>query len=423
MGGRWYQLIKREDWWVNWLGFLLLAAVFTGWVSYVPRFGIWTDFSGLLDQPYGAMLLLLLGIGVLCTLGMYFVDSAPAAFAKAFPAVFILAMASFVIESHPFMKEYGLGYALWALLIGLLISNTISVPSWMVPAVRSELYIKIGLVLLGARIVFAHILELGQYGIIVAWGVTPIVLLTMFWFGWKYLKLSPEFAITISAATSVCGVSAAIAASESCRARKEELTLAVGMTLIFTVAMMVVMPLLAQWMGLNEYVAGAWIGGTIDSTGAVAAAGEFIGPEALATATVIKMIQNVMIGVIAFIIALFWVLHFAASGEQRPGAGVIWDRFPKFILGFIAASLVVSFILYPTLGPDLVDERVAQANGFRSWFFCLAFLCIGLETDFRKLWKQIQGGKPLLLYLVGQTFNVLLTFLIAWLVFSAYTPD
>ncbi|MFO8029694.1 MAG: putative sulfate exporter family transporter [Cyclonatronaceae bacterium] len=423
MSGKWYKLIKQEDWWVNWLGFLLLLAVFTGWVTYVPQFGIWADISGLLDQPYGAMLLLMIGIGLLCTLGMYFTNSGPAAFARAFPAVFVLAMVAFLIQSHPFMKEYGLGYALWALLIGLLISNTISVPSWMAPAVRSELYIKIGLVLLGARIVFSHILELGQYGIIVAWGVTPIVLILMFWFGWKYLKLSPEFSITISAATSVCGVSAAIAASESCRARKEELTLAVGMTLIFTVAMMVVMPLLTQWMGLNQFVAGAWIGGTIDSTGAVAAAGEFIGPDALATATVIKMIQNVMIGIIAFFIALFWVLHFAASGDKRPGAGVIWDRFPKFILGFIAASLVVSFILYPALGPDVVDSRISQANGFRSWFFCLAFLCIGLETDFRKLVKQIQGGKPLLLYLVGQTFNVLLTFLIAWLVFSNYTPD
>ncbi len=420
MAGGLNELVNREGWWANWLGFVFLAAVFLGTVNYVPNFGTWQRLSDLGTQPYGAMMLLLASIGVLCAIAMVFLDEDPTSFAAAFPVVFLLAMVSFGIESHTFMERYGLGYALWALLLGLFISNSVRVPDWMDPAVQSELYIKIGLVLLGARIVFWRILRLGQYGVIVAWVVTPIVLLSMFWFGWKYLDLSPEFSITISAATSVCGVSAAIAAAESCRAKKEELTLAVGMTLIFTVAMMVGMPLFVEWIGLNHFVGGAWLGGTIDSTGAVAAAGEFLGPDALDTATVIKMIQNVLIGVIAFLIAVFWVIYFSSSEDQRPGLWVIWNRFPRFILGFVAASLVASFLVVPLIGSEAMDAKVDLANGFRGWFFCLAFLCIGLETDFRSLWEQIEGGKPLILYVVGQAFNVLFTLLMAWLVFRNF---
>lgn len=422
MRAGWGELIRDEGWWANWLGFVFLALVFTGTITAVPNFSTWADPSGLVDQPYTSMLLLMVAAGGLCAVAMAYLEEDPASFAAAFPAVFLLAAVSFAIESYTFMEAYGLGYALWALAIGLLISNTVAVPQWLDPAVSSELYIKVGLVLLGARIVFWRILRLGQYGVIVAWVVTPVVLLTMFWLGWKYLELSPEFAVTISAATSVCGVSAAIAAAESCRAKKEELTLAVGMTLIFTVAMMVGMPLVVQWLGFNQFVGGAWLGGTIDSTGAVAAAGEFLGEDALDTATVIKMIQNVLIGLIAFLIAVFWVLYFSAAESGRPGAGVIWERFPKFILGFVAASLVASFVMVPLVGSDAMDAMVGAANGFRGWFFCLAFLCIGLETNFRELWEQIEGGQPLVLYLVGQSLNVALTLWVAWLVFRNYTP-
>jgi uncharacterized membrane protein YadS len=190
------------------------------------------------------------------------------------------------------------------------------------------------------------------------------------------------------------------------------------MTLIFTVLMMVGMPILSQSLGLDPVMAGAWIGGTVDSTGAVAAAGEFLGPEALQTAAVIKMIQNLLIGIMAFGIALYWVARIEPSSGGRPRLGELWTRFPKFVLGFIAASFVVSVFLVPAMGSDRVDEAIDVTSDFRSWFFCLAFLSIGLESDFRELGQQMARGRPLVLYLVGQTFNVLLTLLVVWLVFS-----
>ena len=216
-----------------------------------------------------------------------------------FHKVFGLSMLAYVLAEQKVVKYYGLEYALWALLIGLLISNTVGVSGRLRPAVRTELYMKTGLVLLGAEVLFGKLLALGLPGICVSWVVTPVVLIVTFWFGQRVLKIeSAALNMVISADMSVCGVSAAIATAAACRAKKEELTAAVGISLAFTVLMMVVMPPLIQLMGLGPVVGGAWVGGTIDSTGAVGAAGAMLGAEAEKVAVTIKMIQNMLIGVV-----------------------------------------------------------------------------------------------------------------------------
>jgi len=413
-----------EDWWTVWIGAALLASVFGGLVVSVPTIPRWSSLPAAVPTAtILPLLLLLVALAILTGIAVRVLKQNLAAYLKAFPVIFVLATSAFVIGANQVLAAYGLGYALWALLIGLVISNVVGTPDWLTPAVRTELFIKTGLVVLGAEVVFGKMLTLGQYGVIVAWGVTPIVLILMFWFGHRVLGLSPSFAVVVAAATSVCGVSAAIAAAGACRARKDELTLAVGMTLIFTVLMMVVMPPLSQWMGLDPVMAGAWIGGTLDSTGAVAAAGEFLGEEALQTAAVIKMIQNLLIGIMAFCIALYWVARVEPGTGGKPQIGELWTRFPKFVLGFIGASIVVSIALVPLMGGDRVDDALDITSDFRSWLFCLAFLSIGLESNFRGLAHQMARGKPLVLYLVGQTFNILLTLLVVWLVFSGVIFD
>ena len=417
--GSWKKLVALEDWWAVWIGFLLLGSVFLGVVSAVPKIPKWSTFGEVLAAVPGTpLLLLMIGLGGLSVLAVGAVHRQAGRFAAGFPILFCLAALSFLVAGNRTLAAYGLSYALWALLIGLSWSNLLGVPAWLKPAVRSELFIKTGLVILGAEIVFGNILALGRYGIMVAWGVTPIVLVSMFWLGYRRLKLPPSFTVTIAAATSVCGVSAAIAAAGASKAKKEELTLAVAMTLIFTVLMMVLMPLACRWMDLDRIVAGAWLGGTIDSTGAVVAAGQMLGDQAMQTAAVIKMIQNASIGLVALLIALYWVTRVEPTEGRRPGAMEIWNRFPKFVLGFIAASSVVSLVLVPLLGAGPVDQSLQASKGFRTWLFCLAFLCIGLESNFRALARQMAGGRPLLLYWSGQTLNIALTLLAAWLVFS-----
>jgi uncharacterized membrane protein YadS len=236
--------------------------------------------------------------------------------------------------------------------------------------------------------------------------------------------------MVISADMSVCGVSAAIASAAACKAKKEELTLAIGMSLSFTVLMMIVMPIAIKAIGLNEVVAGAWMGGTIDSTGAVAVAGATLGDKALEVAATVKMIQNILIGVSAFGIATYWVtcVEKNADGESdgnRPGISEIWKRFPRFVLGFIATSILFS-VIHACMdgGPEMVTAMIkGSTKTFRGWFFCLAFVSIGLETRFKDLLPYLKGGKPLVLYVCGQTLNIILTLIMAYIMFGIVFKD
>jgi uncharacterized membrane protein YadS len=387
-------------------------------------------------------------------------------FLPAFAVVFLIALIAYLGEVQETFNYWGLAYPLWAIVVGLLISNTIGLPEWLRPAVRTELYMKVGLVLLGAEVLLGKLLALGLPGIAVAWIVTPIVLCTTFWFGQRVLRMeSPSLNMVVAADMSVCGVSAAIATAAACRAKKEELSLAIGLSMAFTVVMMLAMPPLIRAMDLPPAVGGAWIGGTIDSTGAVGAAGALLSTEsddtALVTATTIKMIQNVLIGVVALGVATYWVTVMdkkqsneslasprRQSGEEAPnnsphlhgGLTVdrektvdrgftgalteIWRRMPKFIFGFLGAS--IAFSLLSELHPDGAALTKATLDGatktLRGWCFALAFASIGLETNFRQLAGPLRSGKPLVLYVCGQSLNVALTLAMSWLMFGVLFP-
>ncbi|QEG20927.1 YeiH family protein [Mariniblastus fucicola] len=408
-----------------------------GWVgkpakwtnSPVDAFASKTD-SGSLD--WSPLLGILVAFGVLATLltgAISFRENREAGkkFLIGFVAVFLLATLSYVLASQSLVKAYNLEYALWALLVGLIISNTIGTPRWVKPAVMTEFFIKTGLVLLGAEVLMSRLMALGLPGICVAWIVTPVVLISTYIFGQKVLKIeSKSLNMVISADMSVCGVSAAIASAAACNAKKEELSLAIGISLSFTVIMMVLMPMMINALGVGEIVGGAWMGGTIDATGAVAAAGATLGDKALEVAATVKMIQNILIGVAAFGIATYWVTYVekTPSGD-KPGISEVWKRFPRFVLGFIAASIIFSTLhAFLESGPDLVTAMIkGSTKSFRGWLFCLAFVSIGLETRFSELLPYLRGGKPLILYICGQTLNIVLTLVMAWLMFGVLFRD
>ncbi|MFO0942684.1 MAG: putative sulfate exporter family transporter [Pirellulales bacterium] len=339
------------------------------------------------------------------------------------------------------IKYYNLEYAMWALLVGMIICNTVGVPKWLEPAVQGEIFIKIGLVLLGAEVLFTQLLALGVPGVFCSWLVTPTVLIGTYIFGQKFLKMeSRSLNIVISADMSVCGVSAAIATAAACKAKKEELSLAIGLSLCFTAIMMVVMPRIIVATGMDPIIGGAWIGGTIDSTGAVAAAGEALGIRGFETAVTVKMIQNILIGVVALCVAIYWTRWVepaeqrsaasqdSASGKEselampatKIGLGEIWKRFPKFVLGFIAASVIFSLIFsHSFYGASWVQATTKDYTALvRGWMFCLAFVSIGLTTNFKEMAPYLMAGKPMILYLCGQALNLILTLVMAYLMFG-----
>ncbi len=365
-------------------------------------------------------------------------------FSIAFVTLFLLSILAFVLSSQAVVKQYNFEYVLWALLLGLVISNTAGVPKILEPILIGETFVKFGIVLLGAEVLMSKLLALGVPGIRTSWIVTPIVLISTFWFGQKILKIpSPSLNMVISADMSVCGVSAAIATGAACRAKKEEISYAIGISLFFTAIMMIVQPYVIRWLDIDPIVGAAWIGGTIDSTGAVVAAGAVLGKEAETVATTVKMIQNVLIGVVAFAVALYWSSRYPETNELgdanakpiesgalkstygKPSLFEIWNRFPKFILGFIAASLVFSLFPVFFVHGDAISETITKetTSPLRTWFFCLAFVAIGLQTDFRKLWPYLSGSRPLLLYVLGQCLNLLLSFLMAYLMFGILFAD
>lgn len=454
------EFTTSEDWWAVWCGGLLLTIAFAAvWFNrptdfaqqfaesaydvkvtsplkpFLAKPGKWTDSA--LDAFYSVTVVeggedritnkvpgifgVFLAIGILFAIAQWVRGYCPAAFLKAFPFVFLLATLSYVLAAHSVIKAWNLEYALWALMSGLIVSNTIGTPKFLKHAALTEFYIKTGLVLLGAGVLMSRLMALGVPGIFVAWVVTPIVLITTYLFGQKVLKIpSKSLTMVIAADMSVCGVSAAIATAGACKAKKEELSLAIGLSLSFTVIMMVVMPAVISAIGMDVILGAAWMGGTIDATGAVAAAGAALGETGLHVATTVKMIQNILIGVTAFGVAVYWAAFVERdSSESGPGLVSIWHGFPKFVLGFAAASIIFSLI-HSSIdgGPMLVDAMIkGSTKTLRGWFFCLAFVSIGLQTNFKELLPYLKGGRPLVLYLCGQTLNLCLTLFMAWLMY------
>jgi uncharacterized membrane protein YadS len=372
--------------------------------------------------------------GLLFAVGLKFMGKNVGQYLMGFPIIMALAALSYLISNQETIRSMGFSYVLWGIVLGMLISNTVGVPRFLKEAAQTEFFIKTGLVLLGASILVNVILLVGLPGIFVTWVVTPIVLVFTYWFGQNIIKIpSKELNITVSADMCVSGVSAAIATAAASKAKREELTLAIGMSMVFTVIMIFALPAFAKLVGMHPVWAGAWLGGTVDNTGSVVAAGELIGPEAMYVAATIKMIQNVMIGVIAFGVAAYWCLKVEPERRSCELAGApvkisfggalyeIWYRFPKFILGFIGASILFSAIAAgagENWSQAMIQNGVLTwANGFRDWFFAIAFVSIGLNINFRELREPLKGGKAVILYVVGQSFNLFLTAFVAYLMF------
>ena len=381
-----------------------------------------------------AVLTTILGCGVVFScalrgLGVPLREAVPAVLGIA-----VLATTAWLISRQVVIKGFQLEYVLWAFVGGLVISNIFQVPEWLKPALRGELYIKTGLVLMGSGLLFGTLMKLGPPGILVSWITTPVVLISTYLFGQRYLKIkSRSLNLVLSADMSVCGVSAAVATAAACRAKKEELSIAIGISLAFTIVMMFTLPAVINAVGLDQVVGGAWIGGTVDSTGAVVAAGELVGPVARDVAASVKLIQNVLIGVISLSVAAWWAKTDSAPQAQdnkklsaSDMAGEIWRRMPKFVFGFIGASAVFTYLA--STGPEGQDVAVetmvkGPVKMMRSWCFCLGFVSIGLDTKVRQLAEAMGSWKPVVLDLCGQALNLLLTFTMAWIAFRVVFPD
>ena len=431
-------LWKKEDWLAVWIGFVVILiaciAVLSGafdfsaakfstwhlWESVAEKKSLFAQFNGAF---WGKLARTFVVLSILFTAGVKLQGGNIKKYFLAFLVLFVLAVVVRIISAEFTLNRY-LEWAFWALIVGLLIANTVGVPEWLKPAIRTEFYIKTGLVIMGFSVLFSNIAKFGLYGLGIAWIVTPVVILFMWWFGTKVLKIGNKpLVITLASATSVCGTSAAIATGAASGAKKDDLSIAISISIIFTILMMVFEPMIIKAVGMTQLMGGALIGGTVDSTGAVVLAGNALGAEAEQAAVLVKSIQNILIGFIAFFVAIFFATRVDKDPNKKVGAGEIWTRFPKFIIGFFVASLVASFIILPLAGSSQVSAINSVLDQYKNWAFVLAFTSIGLDTNFKEIARQMQGGKVLWLYIVGQVFNIALTFFAVWFLLSGVVFD
>lgn len=411
--------ILHEDWTVVVLGFLIILLAIAGLSFSAPSFS-WSDVNGLTGKVFSGNNLLkaivqFLIVYVVAILAALLTKKNIRSIAILFPGIYILTFVALILAGNAEIKALNLEAVIFSLAIGLLVSNLFSLPEWIRSSLSAEMFVKIGLVLLGTSVIFTDILKAGSKGLMQALIVVVSVWYFAFWLC-KKLKVDEELSMMISSAVSICGVSAAIATAGAIKGDSKKLSYVISLVLITAIPMMIVMPYIAKYFNFPEAVSGAWLGGSIDTTGAVVASGTLVGDTALKISTIVKFSQNVLLGLAAFAISIYWTYSSHDNGKtavEKPTLKLIWDRFPKFVLGFVAASIVFSFFI----DKEIVSQTKDGLKSIQTLWFVLAFTSIGLETKLSDLFNA-GSRKPMIAFLTAQGFNVLITLIVAWLLFS-----
>ena len=441
----WGELIRKDDWWAIWIGLGLIAAAVAlfanggsiKWLAVAPQ--KWSQFAGVSNQlqryglQYAALFVLwsvAFGIGA-AALGIKL-----SRFLPAFLVVYAIAAAIYFLGLWDQAAHYNLEPPLVALALGLLISNTIGVPRWLDPALRVELYIKTGIVLLGAGLPLTLIAWAGPVAVVQA-AIVSLATFGVIYFTAVKLGLDRRLAATLGTGGAVCGVSGAIAIGGAVGAKKEQVSVAISLVVVWAIVMIFVLPLAARSLHLSTGVAGAWIGTSefADAAGLAAAqtyggyAGNVPGIAGNADAavnafTLMKVIgRDVWIGVWAFVLSL---IATTAGREPACTAGPMPARSgagsPSSCSGFLAASAVITLISkgydYPTYKKDVIPGLVAPLQALRTWAFTFAFLSIGLTTRIREFASV--GARPFYAFTAGVAVNVALGYVLSTQVFSEF---
>lgn len=429
---KFWQQFLVEDWVVTIISIPLL--IIAGLAYYLPEITIPADL-----RSWGAW----------ADMGTLFVIALVALFAGnmmlnrpvkrllgGFIFIFVIAALALWIAKIPFVKYYGFEAVFFSVIFGLIIRNCFHIPEWLKPAIQGEYFIKIGVVCLGATILFRDVMKSGSMGLIQA-----ILVVTIVWFFAYFvarkLKVDRSAAMTMSSGLSICGVSACITAARVAGTDDKKLSYIVSVVLIVVVPMIYLMPWLAEQIVplltsdpiIQQEIAGAWIGGTVDTTSGVAASSEMafahMGDLANKTAVIVKATQNVLIGFVAFFIALYLSAKGEDGKSQKPSFGIVWEKFPKFILGFVVASLVFSLCQSGEIFPDFEKSKLVEtslAKTFSQLFFSLAFVCIGLDTRLKDIVSK-ENRNTLYAFLIAQSFNIIVTGVLAYILFGIVKPS
>ena len=418
-----------EDWVVTLLSIpiLLLFSV----AYYLPEGGPKIPSTLLSQSAWAHIGLLFLIALVVLYLGNKLLARPLKGLFWSFVVIFSVSILAQLVANLPFVKKFGFEAVFFSVIFGLIIRNTLHIPEWLKPAIQGEFFIKIGVVCLGATILFRDFIAAGSLAL-----VQGCIVITCVWlFGWflsRRLRVDTATAMTLSSGVSICGVSACITAAGVANTDGKRLSYVVSVVLIIVVPMIylmpylakLIMPLLSDDITIQNAIAGAWIGGTVDTTSGVGAASAIYSEEANKIAMIVKATQNVLIGVVAFLIATFLASKSSDGKFHKPSLRIVWDKFPKFVLGFIAASLIFSLLQQYEIFPDYEARKLTEtalAKRFSGFFFSLAFVCIGMDTRLKDIISR-ENRNILYSFIGAQCFNIVVTFFVAWLLFGIINP-
>jgi uncharacterized integral membrane protein (TIGR00698 family) len=337
-----------------------------------------------------------------------------AGFLQLLPGILLLAVVGYggkFIEQ--FIARYGkahhlvlpnIEYVLWAILIGLVIANTIGVPEIFRRGVATyEFWLKTGIVLLGARFILGDIAKLGGISLFLVFVEIVLALAFMTWLG-KRFNLAPKLVSLLSVGASVCGVSAIIATQGAIEADEEDSSYAIAAILALGAISLFIFPLVGHALHMSDHAYGVWTGLAVDNTAETAAAGALYSDAAGKVAVLTKTCRNALIGFVVLGYALYWASKGEAAGVQNKAA-FLWSKFPKFVLGFLLISLLATVGFFSK--PDLV-----AIGNLSRWAFLLTFAGVGLRTSFRELSKQ--GLRPFLVGAIGEIAIAVITLGLVW---------
>jgi uncharacterized integral membrane protein (TIGR00698 family) len=433
-------LWKKEDWWAVWLGLgiVLVAIVFFLAGSTLRPLAIsppqdWTAFSAVTEHFSGAWsryILLYVVFGAIFTISTAVMGFRTKQFLPGFTLIYLVSVLILVVSQSRFFHTYSLEAPLVALVLGLVVGNLARMPDWLDASLRTEYYIKTGIVLLGATLPLTAIVTAGPIAFLQATIVSLCTWLTMFFVSTRVFGLDKRFGAVLGAGGAVCGVSASIAVGGAVKADKEHVAISISIVSLWALVMIFFLPLASKALGLPAGVAGAWIGTSEFADAAGYAAAQTIASHAgndaaIQTFTLMKVIgRDIWIGIWAFVLAIvsttMWERN-GAAGERAVGAGVIWGRFPKFVIGFFLASVIMSLLVAnasPDVASDITPRLIAPIKTLRTWTFVFTFLCIGLTTRFRELARF--GMPPFWAFCVGVAINVPLGYVLSTIVFRNY---
>lgn len=342
-------------------------------------------------------------------------------YAKGFFLMGAIATFSLWLGGNMALSKNGFGYAIWSIVLGMMYTNTpicklSMLNSLKVAAKDGEFFIKCSLALLATE--FSVLARVGLPSILVAWIGSPLALLLGYNVCRRLFKMETEVSLLTAVGATWCGASAISATGSVIDASSSNISLSISVVALFTVIFTFAQPYFAIGVGMPEDVAGAWIGGSVDQTGNVIASAAIISEEATEVAAIVKLILNSGLGVLCTAIAFWWQTKADENGNKGKFSWLfLWDKLPKFILGYFLCSGILSVVLPLIEGSHEAETYQKAVLDMNKWLFAIGFVGIGVMTDIKELWAGAIGSGVIQGYLVTNTFDILISLALSYATF------